>query len=196
MQSLASPLNPHFPNLGEPALHWRGLYGSAGGLTIAQAATHDNPLVIVVTRDNRRLQLLHSELQFYRSGRNAPPLARLLDWEGVPYDLFSPHQDLTSERLRTLASLPTMCHGLLLVTMDTLMQRLPPVTHIFGQTFSLACGEALDIEKFRTQLQHSGYFAVTQVMGPGEYAVRGGVVDLFTMGFERPFRLYLFVYDI
>ncbi|SVB30058.1 uncharacterized protein METZ01_LOCUS182912, partial [marine metagenome] len=196
VQSLASPFNPHFPNLGEPALHWRGLYGSAGGLTIAQAATHDNPLVIVVTRDNRRLQLLHSELQFYRSGRNAPPLARLLDWECLPYDLFSPHQDITSERLRTLASLPTMCHGLLLVTMETLMQRLPPVMHILGQTFSLACGETLDIETFRAQLQHSGYFAVTQVMGPGEYAVRGGVIDLFTMGFEHPFRLDLFGSEI
>jgi transcription-repair coupling factor (superfamily II helicase) len=196
VQSLASPFNPQFPNLGEPALHWRGLYGSAGGLTIAQAATHDNPLVIVVTRDNRRLQLLHSELQFYRSGRNAPPLARLLDWECLPYDLFPPHQDITSERLRTLANLPTMCHGLLLVTMETLMQRLPPVMHIIGQTFFLACGDTLDIETFRAQLQHSGYFAVTQVMGPGEYAVRGGVIDLFTMGFERPFRLDLFGSEI
>ena len=164
MQSLASPFNPHFPKPGEPALHWRGLYGSAEGLTIAQTATHDNPLVIVVTRDNRRLQLLHSELQFYRSGRNAPPLARLPDWECLPYDLFSPHQDITSERLRTLARVPMMSHGLLIVTLETLMQRLPPTKHILGQTFSLGCGEALDIDKFRAQLQHSGYFAVAQVM--------------------------------
>ena len=89
-----------------------------------------------------------------------------------------------------------MCHGLLLVTLETLMQRLPPTMHIIGQTFSLACGEALDIETFRAQLHHSGYFAVAQVMEPGEYAVRGGVIDLFTMGFERPFRLDLFGSEI
>jgi transcription-repair coupling factor (superfamily II helicase) len=85
-----------------------------------------------------------------------------------------------------------MSHGLLLVTLETLMQRLPPTIHILGQTVSLACGETLDIETFRAQLQHSGYFSVSQVMEPGEYAVRGGVIDLFTMGFERPFRLDLF----
>jgi transcription-repair coupling factor (superfamily II helicase) len=196
VQSLASPFTPYFPSPGEPELKWSSLYGSAGGLAIAQAATHDNPLVIVVTRDNRRLQLLHGELQFYRSGRNAPPLARLPDWECLAYDLFSPHQDITSERLRTLARIPTMYHGLLLVTLETLMQRLPPTMHTLGQTFSLACGESLDIEAFRAQLQHSGYFSVAQVMGPGEYAVRGGVVDLFTTGFERPFRLDLFGSEI
>ncbi len=139
MQPLASPFKPQFPNTGEPALHWSSLYGSAAALTIAQTATHDDPLVIVVTRDNRRLQLLHDELQFYRSGRNAPPLARLPEWECLPYDLFSPHQDITSERLRTLARIPTMCHGLLLVTLETLIQRLPPTTYILEQTFEHKC---------------------------------------------------------
>ncbi len=192
MQSLASPFNPHFPNPGEPALHWSSLYGSAGGLTIAQAATHDNPLVIVVTRDNRRLQLLHSELQFYRSGRNAPPLARLLDWECLPYDLFSPHQDITSERLRTLASLPTMCHGLLLVTMETLMQRLPPVSYIAGRVMTLKAGATLNRETFRESLSRAGYRAVETVYEPGEYAMRGAIIDLFAMGMDEPIRIDLF----
>ena len=196
MRSLTSPFNPHFPDPGEPALHWSGLYGSATGLAIAQTANFDNPLVILVTQNNRKLELLHNELQFYLTGDDTSALLRLPNWECLPYDPFSPHQDITSERLRTLAKLPATNNGLLLLTVETMMQKLPPEIYVSGHSFTLKCGDDLDIEKFRAQLQYSGYLSVTQVMGPGEYALRGGIFDIFTMGLARPFRLDLFGSEI
>ena len=196
MSKFASPLDPPILKSDKSVFCWNKLYGSAGGLTIAQAATQQNGLVIVVTRDNRHLRLLHNEVQFYRSDNNARPLLKLPDWECLPYDLFSPHHGITSERLRTLATLPTMHDGLLFVTLETLMQRLPPPGYVLGQTFVLSCQESLDVEIFRARLQSSGYRSVSRVMEPGEYAIRGGVIDIFSLGFSQPFRLDLFGSEI
>ena len=192
MRPPASPFKPHFPAPGQPALQWNHLFGSAEGLAIAQAGSSNTSLTVVVARDPRRLRLIDSEIRFYRSGMDSPELFRLPDWECLPYDVFSPHPDITSERLRTLAKLPSLHRGILLVTLESLMQRLPPTGYVLGQSFELACGEILDIETFRGQLHTSGYLSVSQVMTSGEYAIRGGVIDVFAPGVDLPFRLDLF----
>ena len=113
-------------------------------------------------------QLLSAELRFFAGA--ALPLLRLPDWEVLPYDLFSPHPDITSERLKTLYELPYMKRGCLIVSADTLMQRLPPRDYVQGRAFELRSGESLALEPFRQRLVEAGYASVSQVVSPGEFA--------------------------
>ena len=99
------------------------------------------------------------------------PLLRLPDWEVLPYDLFSPHPDIVSERLKTLFELPQVRHGCLIVAADTLMQRLPPRNYVQGRAFELKKGQSLALEPFRQRLAEAGYASVSQVVSPGR--VRG-----------------------
>ncbi len=185
-----------FPPLQKgPLTDWVGLHGAACGLAVAYIVDCGG-LIIVVARDNRRLQLLQSELQFYRSNQNNPPLVRMPHWECLPYDFFPQHEEIISERLRTLSSLTSIENGVLLTTADALMQRLRPPHYIHSKTFTLRPGDELNIDEFRNRLQSSGYLSVTQVMGPSEYAIRGGVIDIFSMSSNRPFRLDLFGAEI
>ena len=121
---------------------------------------------------------------------------RLPDWEVLPYDLFSPHPDIISERLRTLFELPQARHGCLIVAADTLMQRLPPKHYVQGRAFELAQGQALALEPFRQRLAEAGYASVSQVSSPGEFAVRGSLFDVFPMGGATPLRIDLFDEEI
>ncbi|MBL09964.1 MAG: transcription-repair coupling factor [Acidiferrobacteraceae bacterium] len=189
---MASPFSPPIPELGAPLAQWSGLHGSTLALALSNILNSTASFLILVAEDNRVLRLLRDEVQFYLSNDTVTPSIILPDWDCLPYDLFSPHLDITSERLRTLSTLPTIKHGFLGVTIETLMQRLPPPEHIVNQTFLLKKGEALDLDNFREQLQHSGYRSVSKVMEPGEYAIRGGVFDIFAIGFNHPFRLDLF----
>ncbi|NDF87276.1 MAG: transcription-repair coupling factor, partial [Gammaproteobacteria bacterium] len=116
----------------------------------------------------------------------------LPDGEVLPYDVFSPHPDITSERLLALAELPTLRRGVLLVTVDTLLQRLAPLQYVASRSFSLAVGERLALEAFRLRLAEAGYSSVSQVAGPGEYAMRGSLLDVFPMGTNSPLRIDLF----
>src|SRR6185437_1307458 len=144
----------------------------------------------VVADDARRLERLSAELQFFAGERLT--LLTLPDWEVLPYDLFSPHPDITSQRLRTLFELPRLRHGCLIVTADVLMQRLPPRNYVQGRAFELAVGEELALEPFRQRLVEAGYVSVSQVASPGEYAVRGSLFDVFPMGLAAPLRIDLF----
>ena len=173
-------------------LCWQGLHGAAEGLAICRSATQFEGLLVVVVQDVRRLHLLEAEIDFFQDATQSIPVHRLLDWECLPYDLFSPHPDITSQRLHTLSRLPEIKRGILLLTLETLIQRLPPKHFILEQSFSLDVGESLDMEAMRERLNNSGYRLVGQVMAPGEFAVRGGLFDIFAMGAEQPFRLDLF----
>src|SRR5262249_43455407 len=171
-------------------LSWHQLYGSAAALALAEATRSDQRLYVVVTDDARELERLSSELQFFAS--ESLPLLTLPDWEVLPYDLFSPHPDITSERLRTLFELPRAQHGCLIVTADTLMQRLLPRTYVQGRAFELTKGDSLALEPFRQRLTEAGYANVSQVASPGEFAVRGSLIDVFPMGTTAPLRIDLF----
>jgi transcription-repair coupling factor (superfamily II helicase) len=183
-------LKPPVPSSKQRHLRWHQLYGSAASLGLAEAARSDQRLYVLVTDDARSLERISSELQFFTGGKL--PLLTLPDWEVLPYDVFSPHPDITSERLRTLFELPRIQHGCLIVTADVLMQRMPPRNYVQGRAFELAVGERLALEPFRQRLIEAGYVSVSQVAGPGEYAVRGSLLDVFPMGSSAPLRIDLF----
>ncbi len=186
-----SLLQPALPTkVGDKRLAGQ-LYGSAAGLLLARAAQqHDGPL-LVITDDMGSAQRLESEIRFYL-GRDKLPILHFPDWETLPYDTFSPHQDIISERLQTLQQLPDFQRGILLVPVATIMQRIAPPSFLAGHRLQLKTGDTFDIDSWRLKLEKSGYRNVSQVVEHGEFAVRGAIVDLFPMGSRRPFRIDLF----
>ena len=188
---LHSPFRPPIPERHGTPQDWFGLFGSARGLVgVSVANLLKEAPVLVVLRDAQHARQIHDEFSFY-----APadlPLLHFPDWESLPYDSFSPHPDISSERLATLYRLPTLKRGLVLVTAATLLQRLAPSGYVAAQSFSLEVGAALDVGSLREQLARASYQAVSQVMEPGEFSVRGGLIDIFPAGSVRPFRIDLF----
>ena len=185
------------PLLSLPALPKAGnridlplLAGSSDALALAELATR-NPgkLLAVVSASAADAQRLLDEIPWF-----GPALrVRLLpDWETLPYDHFSPHQDLVSERLATLWAATQGEIDILLVPASTAVYRLAPPAFLAAYTFAFTKGQKLDAEKFRSQVTLAGYAHVTQVVSPGEYSIRGGLIDLFPMGSQLPYRLDLF----
>src|SRR5690349_6004168 len=170
---------------------WHQLYGSARSLALAEAISADSRPYLVIARDARELDGLRSELGFFLG--DARSIHALPDWEVLPYDLFSPHPDIISERLAALAELPRAGRGsVLLASADTLGQRLAPRGYVDGRTFNLAVGDKLPIEPLRARLVESGYASVSQVTAPGEFALRGSLFDVYPMGTQTPLRVDLF----
>ncbi|KAA0014319.1 transcription-repair coupling factor [Billgrantia pellis] len=181
-----SPLEPPRPQGVRDTLYWHMPPGSAAALALAHLA--DDAPLLVVTPDTATAQRLENDLRFFAT----VPVLPFPDWETLPYDSFSPHQDIVSERLRTLRRLQNGEHGIVLVPINTLMQRLPPVDYIAGRVMTLEVGQSLDREGFRGSLSRAGYRAVETVYEPGEYALRGALIDLFPMGSDGPLRIDLF----
>lgn len=184
-------LQPSLPANAKTALYAGQLYGSAQGLLLARAAQqHDGPL-LVVTDDMATAHRLELEAKFYL-GNNPRPILHFPDWETLPYDTFSPHQDIVSERLETLHQLPLFKQGILFVPIATLMQRIAPRAYLEGNTLMLEVGDQFDIEQWRMRLEKAGYRNVSQVMEHGEFTVRGAIIDLYPMGSKLPYRIDLF----
>ncbi|MGI9047011.1 MAG: transcription-repair coupling factor [Burkholderiales bacterium] len=164
-----------------------GFTGSSDALALAELAHQSAPLV-VITETAAHGQRLFDEIPFF-----APKLRihLLPDWETLPYDSFSPHQDLVSERLATLYQIMQRECDALIVPLTTALYRLPPREYLAAYTFFLKRGEQLAPEKLREQLTLAGYNHVTQVVSPGEYSIRGGLIDLFPMGSALPYRIDL-----
>jgi len=166
--------------------------GSADALLLARLAQRElqaGRLTAIVTADANDAQRLLEEVAFF-----APQLRCALfpDWETLPYDTFSPHQDLISERLATLWRILQREADVVLVPASTALYRLAPPAFLAGYTFHFRVQQKLDEAKLKAQLTLAGYNHVTQVVSPGEYAVRGGLIDLFPMGSAVPFRVDLF----
>jgi transcription-repair coupling factor (superfamily II helicase) len=170
--------------------------GSADTLLIARLGLREKAAgrpTAVITSDAATAQRLLSEIAFF-----APTLRCALfpDWETLPYDSFSPHQDLISERLATLWRISQrdreLGADLIIVPATTALYRLAPPGFLAGYTFEFKVKQKLDEAKLKAQLSLAGYSHVTQVVSPGEYAVRGGLIDLFPMGSLVPFRVDLF----
>ena len=186
-------LKPLRPNSTRRHVRWHQLYGSATALALAEAMRADRRLYVVIVDAARDLERLTAEVTFFQGGALAHALAAPLpDWEVLPYDLFSPHPDIVSERLKTLFELPRVAHGCLIVAADTLMQRLPPSNYVQGRAFELTKGQQLSLEPFRQHLAEAGYASVSQVVSPGEFAMRGSLLDVFPMGATTPLRIDLF----
>ena len=169
---------------------WQRLLGSSRSLAIYSAACTDP--VIVVTTDDRHAQLIEMELRFYADSTMPTTIRHFPDWECLPYDNFSPHQDIISERLRILRELPSLDKGIVVLAAANLMQRLPPREYVLAHTFAMAVGDTVRPHELRLRLEKSAYYSVSQVQAPGEFAVRGGVIDIFASGSNQPFRLDLF----
>jgi len=190
---MSALLRPPVPSANRPSLSWHQLYGSAAALALAEAMEADPRLYIIVADGARELERLGAELQFFSGELN---LLTFPDWEVLPYDLFSPHPDITSQRLRALFELPRTKRGCLIITADTLMQRLPPKAYVQARAFELKVGQQLGIEAFRDRLVEAGYASVSQVTSPGEFAMRGSLLDVFPTGSKDPLRIDLFDEDI
>ncbi len=190
-----SPLEPPLPRDASRTVRWGRLYGAAAGIAVAAAARLHGAPVMVVAEDMRSCERLEEELRFFcgvQEGEERLEILTFPDRETLPYDVFSPHQDLVSERLRVLHRLPRLQRGILLVPAATLAERLPPRSFLESRVFTLSKGDALDLDALRMQLERGGYRHVAQVMEHGEYAVRGGLLDLFPMGSPHPYRIDLF----
>jgi transcription-repair coupling factor (superfamily II helicase) len=168
------------------------LHGSSDALALAQLAAKSSPLVVIAA-NALEAQRLVEEIPFF-----APELRvhLLPDWETLPYDHFSPHQDLVSERLATLHHIRSQSFDVVVVPITTALYPLPPVEYLAAFTFFLKRGEKLDINKLREQMTFAGYNHVQQVLTPGEYCVRGGLIDMFPMGCVVPYRIDLFDNEI
>ena len=161
---------------------------SADALALSRLA-HRGRLLVAVSASPLEAQRLAEELAWF-----APELRSHLlpDWETLPYDAFSPHQDLVSERLATLHAVSRQECELLIVAAATAVTRLAPPAFLLGHTFFMKKGERLGLDALRSQLTLAGYQHVTQVVAAGEYSVRGGLIDLFPMGTQLPYRIELF----
>ena len=185
----ASPLAPVLPAKG--TLSWGKLEGDSLSLALACATrTHDG-LLVVVTPDMQSADHLYDRIGFFLDGTDTTRHV-LPDWETLPYDVFSPHQDIISGRLSTLYHLTGIRHGILIIPVSTLMQRLAPREFLYRNSLIMRKGERLDLDAMRERLDSAGYRCVSQVMEHGEFAVRGSLLDLFPMGSDMPYRIDLF----
>ena len=188
-------LNPLYPDKQTRHASWGQLHGCAQDLLIANTAKEYKGLVIVITPDSHSAYSIKDNIRFFL-GKSETEVHIFPDWETLPYDVFSPHEDLISDRLQTLSQLHNLQQGVLIVPVATLMHRLPPLDYVRANTLMLEVGNNLDIETFRKQLDESGYRNVTQVMEHGEYSTRGSLIDLFPMGNNKPYRIDLFDNEI
>lgn len=183
-QQEISQLN--LPQLKAGEKRWLGnLQGSSTALLLKEIVQQQSRLFIVIARNNQHLGQLESELEFYGIKPTIFP-----DWEILPYDRLSPHQDIVSERLAILSNMPKT--GVLLLSASTLAQRVAPTSWILGEHFDIHVGQKFDLEEQKKKLIQAGYHLVDTVYDPGEFAVRGSIMDIYASGQEAPIRIDLF----
>ncbi|MEN8549460.1 transcription-repair coupling factor [Acinetobacter soli] len=169
---------------------WIGsLLGSSGSLLFKEMSTQISSLIVVVAKNSQHLAQLESELEFYGIKPVIFP-----DWEILPYDRLSPHQDIVSERLAILANMPQQ--GVLLISASTLAQKIAPISWIVGEHFDIQVGQKFDLEKEKLRLIQAGYHLVDTVYDHGEFAVRGSIMDIYASGQSQPIRIDLFDNEI
>lgn len=181
---------------------------------VKKLSEKEDRILVLVAEDSLSALKLEQNLKFFLQNQQAEtlkdndfdanassnisyfPVLAFPDWETLPYDRFSPHQDIISERLTTLYQLPTLKRGVLVVSAATLMHRLCPKPYILQNTLLLKVKDSLDLTQMRRRLEESGYHCVSEVMEHGEFAVRGSIIDLFPMGSLVPYRIDLFDNEI
>ena len=182
----AAPL----PARGQQRADWRlPVNPTAGALAIVERAHHHDGLVVAVARDTASALRLEADLKSLARGL---PVLHFPDWETLPYDLFSPHPDIISERVAALYRLPALKRGVLVLPVSTLLQRLAPPAWVAGNVLDLKKGQKLDLDAEKRRLQAAGYRHVPQVNDPGDFSVRGALLDLFPTGAAEPYRIELF----
>lgn len=164
------------------------LTGAACALECAEIIKRHSGLVVLVTRDMQNALRLQDEIRQFCDY----PVETLSDWETLPYDSFSPHQEIISNRLSTLYRIPSLLKGILILPVNTLMQKVCPTDYLASHALVMQKGEILSRDNLRKTLDEAGYRHVEQVLEHGEYATRGALLDLFPMGSEFPYRIDFF----
>ncbi|MGB4248417.1 MAG: transcription-repair coupling factor, partial [Pseudohongiellaceae bacterium] len=183
---------PALPDQAGDLRRWSGLYGSSLSLAVANVARSSDGIVMLVTANTEEAELVRRELGFFCPDRDAMPVHTLPDWETLPYDNFSAHQDIVSDRLNTLYHLPLLKRGILIVPVTSLMHRLTPREYVVGNSLMLKVGARFAPDVMRRNLLSAGYQCVDSVYEHGEFAVRGSIMDIFPMGSDVPYRIDLF----
>jgi transcription-repair coupling factor (superfamily II helicase) len=190
---LTAPLlfsaHPTLPAPGTEAA-WGRLIGASLALATAEFARSVDRPILLLAEDPRHADQLEAEIRFF-AGEDMP-VEHFVEWETLPWDSFSPHQDIISQRLRVLAKLPGIKRGVVIAAATVLQQRLPPVEYVAARSLSLRVGQNLPREPFTDSLVASGYLRVPQVSEHGEFAVRGSLIDVFPMGTDTPIRIDFF----
>lgn len=176
-------------------LHWGNLQGAALPLALAQLITQQPALYLLIVPDTPTALKLEQELGVFYQQKNCP-LLTLPDWETLPYDVFSPHQDIVSQRLKTLYQLPRLTQGLVIVPVSTLLLRICHRDYLEQNSFLIKKGQQADLAALKRQLTAVGYRSVEQVMEHGEFSARGSILDLYPMGANVPYRIDFFDNDV
>jgi len=191
---MTTPPQSLLPESATGKKRWGQLYGATESLAIAEFASSHTGLTVVVVPNTPELLQLEAELAFFRPVDQ--PLMSFGDWETLTYDRVSPHQEIISQRIRTLAALPEMKQGILLVSAGAMMQRLPPIDFLGLHALMIKPGDTLGIDSFRERLVDAGYRNVSQVEEHGEFASRGSIIDLYPMSSSVPYRIECFDEEI
>jgi transcription-repair coupling factor (superfamily II helicase) len=196
-ESILIPQKLKIPAAGKETA-WGRLIGASCSLAAAELAQtlkagKGRPLLLLA-EDPRHADQLEAEIRFFVDKSVA--IEHFVEWETLPWDSFSPHQDIISQRLRVLTALPGMSSGVIIATVGILHQRLPPLDYIAARSLSLETGQELHREGFTGSLVESGYLRVPQVSEHGEFAVRGSLIDIFPMGADAPLRIDFFGEEI
>lgn len=169
---------------------WSQLHGASLPLAIAQWHQNNPGITLLIAPDNLTALQLLADLPFFM-GNSSPELLFFPDWETLPYDQFSPHQDIISERLTTLSRLQQSTHAIVITAISTVMHRICPPEFLNQHTFILNTGQTLDRDGCRLALEQAGYRCVNSVMEHGEFSSRGSILDIYPMGSLLPFRIEL-----
>ena len=166
---------------------WGRLIGASAALAVAVLARLVDAPLLVLADDPRHADQLEAEIRFF-AGDDLPVL-HFVEWETLPWDSFSPHQDIISQRLTALSKLPSMQSGVVVASASAMLQRLPPVDYVAARSLSLRTGQIISHDAFTESLAAAGYLRVPQVTEHGEFAVRGSLIDVFPMGSHQPVRI-------
>ncbi len=185
-----SIFNPPLPDKKHSHVTWGRTYGCSKGLALAKAIEQFSGLTLIIAPDIQTAHSLESELTFFCK----PGIEIYLfpDSETLAYDVFSPHEDIISDRILALSALPKTKQGALIISAGTILSKLASKDFILGQSLNLSTNDQLDLEGFKQTLIKAGYQYVSQVITHGEFAVRGSIIDLFPMGSKQPYRIDLF----
>jgi len=172
------------------------LSGCGYALQISEIFNQENKPLLVICDTIQEAQQLIDELPFFLPEKNKDMIYFFPDWETLPYDTFSPHQDIIADRIKILALMLKNQLGIYLITAETLMQRLTPKENLASQIFLLKCGDALNLESKRAEWISLGYQYVNEVIRQGEFAIRGAIIDIFPSNSDAPYRIDLFDNEI
>mgnify|MGYP001311142939 FL=1 len=174
---------------------WASQGSTAQALTIAERALSYSGISLVITATTAEASTLRRAISFFLQDSNIETKV-FPDWETLPYDIFSPHQDIISDRIQILSELPTLTQAVLVLPLPSLLHQLPPTDFLASRLFDYQVDETLDRDKLHNQLTRAGYHRVETVYEHGDYAFRGSIIDIFPMGEKAPFRIDLLDNDI